>query len=225
MQLYHVSILGLFQAVILNSPVVKMKKVFRTVFILPWAIPAMISLLVFKNVFNTEFGPLNHFLLGHHIVNEPVKWLIDPLIAKIVVITVNLWLGFPYFMALMTGVMTSIPKELYEACDIDGANAFDKFKNITFPLVYRATAPLLVLSFSGNFNNFGAVFFLTGGAPANPHYQYAGHTDILITWIYKLTYDFRMYNIASVASIFIFLIVGSITVYNFSRTSIFKDAR
>ena len=214
---------GLFQAVIVNSKRVKIKKLWRTIYILPWAIPGMISLLVFRNLFNGQFGPINAALKSFGLIDHNIPWLSDPMVAKLTILIVNVWLGFPYFMALMTGIMTGISKELYEAAQIDGATPVDEFRHITFPLVLYSTMPLLIMSFAGNFNNFTVIYFLTEGGPANPKYQFAGSTDILITWIYKITMDNKQYAMASVMSMIIFMIIGTLSAYNFSRTKAFKE--
>lgn len=214
---------GLMVAILVNSRRVKCKKLWRTIFILPWAIPGMISLLIFRNMFNGQFGVINTFLRSHGIINANIPWLSDPLLAKIVILIVNFWLCFPYFMALMSGVMTSISMDVIEAARIDGANAKQEFRHITLPLVLYSTAPLLVMSFAGNFNNFNVIYFLTDGNPINPSYKFAGSTDILITWIYKLTKDNGQYNMASVMSILVFLVIAGISTFNFLRTKSFKE--
>jgi arabinogalactan oligomer/maltooligosaccharide transport system permease protein len=214
---------GLLMAVVVNSKRVKFKKFWRTIYILPWAIPQLVTLLVFRNMFNGQFGPINALLKQYGIINANIPWLSDPTIAKITIIVINIWLGFPYFMAMMTGVMTSIDRELYEAATIDGANNRQQFWRITMPLVLYSTAPLLIMSFAGNFNNFGVIYFLTNGNPINPRYQFAGSTDILITWIFKLTNDNRQFHMASVMSILIFFMVGSISTWNFLQTKSFKE--
>ncbi len=219
---FTVYTLGLLQAVFINSKFVKAKRLWRSIYILPWAIPAFISTLVFRTMLNTN-GPINTILLNAGIIDERIRFLTDPNIAKITIIVVNLWLGFPYFMALISGVLGTIGEELYEASSIDGANAFQKFKAITLPMVIRATAPLIVFNLTFNFNNFGLIYFLTDGGPLNPEYQMAGHTDILISWIYKLTLDQRMYNYASVFSIFIFIIIATFSTWNLLRTRAFKE--
>lgn len=217
---------GLFQAVLLNNKRVKFRKVWRGILILPWAIPSMISLLVFRTMFNGQFGPISQFLIDIGFTDERISWLADPNnpnLAKGVIIFVNFWLGFPFFMALMTGVLTGIPEEIYEAAKIDGATSFQEFRKITFPLVITATTPLLIMSFASNFNNFNVIYFLTEGGPINPAYQFAGHTDILITWIYSLTMDNQMFHMSSVMSILIFIIIGSLSTWNFTRTKAFKE--
>ena len=220
--------LGLFQAVILNNKRVKGRKVWRSILILPWAMPAMISQLNFQQIFNGSFGPLSGWLVNMGITNERILWLshpTNPWLPRTTILFIGFWLAFPYWMALMSGVMTSISKEVYEAAEIDGATERQQFRKITLPLVLAATAPLLVMSFAANFNNFGLIYFLTGGGPTNPNFMHAGHTDILISWIFSLTLDFRMYNMASVMSIIIFLIIGTISTINFMRTNAFKEDR
>lgn len=214
---------GLFQAVLVNHRKIKLKRLWRSIFILPWAIPGMVSLMVFAQLFNSSQGPINQMLINAGIIKEGIKWLIDPTIAKITLLVVNLWLGAPYYMMLMSGIMSNIERSYYEAAEIDGATEKQQFWKITFPLVLYATAPLLIMSFAHNFNNFGAVFFLTGGGPANSSYQFAGHTDILISWIYKMTITFRMYNMATVISFAVFVVIGSISAWNFTRTKAFKE--
>jgi len=218
--------LGLFQAVILNNKRVVGKKMWRSILILPWALPAMISQLNFQQLFNGQFGPINQYLLQAGIIDSPIYWLTDssnPWIPRFTILGIGLWLGFPYFMALMSGIMTSISRDIYEAAEVDGASEGQQFWRITLPLVLASTAPLLVMSFASNFNNFGLIYFLTQGGPVNPDYLYAGHTDILISWIYKLTMNDKMYNMASVLSILIFLVLGSISAINFMRTAAFKE--
>ncbi|MDF2822110.1 MAG: sugar transporter permease [Clostridiales bacterium] len=208
---------GLLLAVVINSKRVVLKKMWRTIMILPWAIPGMISLLVFRNFFNQTYGPLNAML------GMDIPWLNDPIMVKVTLVIINFWLGVPYFMMLMTGILTSFDKTLYEAATVDGANSRQTFWSITFPILSAQVFPLLIMSFAGNFNNFGIVFFLTGGGPRNLAYEYAGHSDILITWIYNMTKDFKMYNMASVMSIIIFLIIGGISTWNFLRSDAFKE--
>ncbi|HEY8422948.1 MAG TPA: ABC transporter permease subunit [Thermoclostridium sp.] len=212
---------GLIFAVILNSNGIRLKKFWRTVFILPWAVPGYISILVFRNIFNAQFGPLNNWLVS--IGMNRIQWFGDPMWAKIVCLVVNLWLGFPYFMALMSGVLTGIPRDLYEAAEVEGANAIQKFFKITLPLVMFATAPLLIMSFAHNFNNFNLIHFLNSGGPVNTNYKYAGHTDILLSWIYKLTLEQNQFNKACAVSIIIFVIIATISIFNFRRTRSFKE--
>ncbi len=215
--------MGMIQAIFLNHKSVKFKRFFRTILILPWAIPQMISLLVFRNLLNGQFGPLNSLLLNLGIISENIPFLSDPYIAKVTVLIVNLWLGFPMFMVMMLGVFSNLDQSLYEAAYIDGAGKFQAFKKITLPLVFRATIPNLIMSMAANFNSFGAIYFLTQGGPINEKMQFAGDTDILISWIYKLTLNQQMYDIAAVMSVLLFIIIGTVSYWNFRRTVSFKE--
>ncbi len=223
---------GLLVALFLNSKRVPLKRLFRTIYILPYSVPALISLLIWYNLTNGQFGPINLTLkeLGiidpyFGVIANNIGWLSDPMLARMTVVMVNLWLGFPYFMALLTGVLTSIPEEMYEAAEIDGASTLQKFFKITVPMVLIATAPIITMTFAANFNNFNAIFFLTGGGPQGLYDAgaEAGATDILITWIYKLTMNRQMYNIAALMSLIIFVVIGSLSIYNFRKTGAFNE--
>lgn len=215
--------MGMLQAVLLNSRYVRHKSLYRSIMILPWAIPQMISLLVFKNLLNGQFGPLGQLLIDLGLTDQRIPFLTDPLLAKIMVILVNLWMGFPMFMIMIQGILSNIDQGLYEAAQIDGAGSFRVFQKITLPLVFKATGPLLVMNFAGNFNGFGAIFFLTEGGPVNPNYQLAGDTDILISWIYKLTLNHQIYDMAAVMCIILFVLIAAVSFWNFRRTNAFKE--
>jgi len=213
---------GMLQAVLLNSPLVKFRKLFRSIFMLPWAIPGFVSLLTFRTALNAR-GPLNNFLLDIGLIDQHIPFLTSADHARITLILVNVWLGFPYFMALISGVMATINTDMLEAASIDGANAPQTFRHITFPYILSATAPQIIFSITHNFNNFGVVYFLTGGGPATPNLQLAGSTDLLITWIFKLTYDHRMYNFAAAMSIFIFIVLATFSAINLRRTRVYRE--
>ena len=244
---------GFIQALILNSERVVFRKMWRTILILPWAIPALLSQMVFSVMFN-ENGFINQLLQDIGIYNilnqlgmlgvdfsslsgidrlfylgrDNIQWFsnsFNPTFVRTTLVVVNIWLGFPYFMALMTGIMTAIDSTLYEAADIDGATGMQKITKITMPLVLYSTAPILIMTFSGNFNNFGVIYFITGGEPNAGHAGrgFAGDTDILISWMYKLTVDYSIFNMASVFSVLIFIFVGSLTAWNLSRTRAFQE--
>jgi len=218
--------IGLFQAVILNNKRMKFKKLLRSLLILPWAVPTMLTLLNFRQVFNGTFGPLNRVLMQWGIIQSNINWLGDPhniWIPRMTILAIGLWLGFPYWLAMSSGVMTSISSDIYEAAEIDGATERQQFWKITLPLVVAAVAPLLIMGFSGAFNNFGLIFFLTEGGPQVPSFIHAGGTDILITWIFSLTRDNRLYNMASVMSIFIFIMVASLALWQLPKTRAFKE--
>ena len=215
-------VVGFMQALFVNSRFVKFKKVWRGIYILPWAIPAMLSMLLFRNFFVTN-GVANQLLMNIGLITEPITFFGSVGWSRAVLFIVHTWLGFPWFMVLITGVMSTLNPETYEAASIDGANSWQQFKSLTLPTIFAAISPLMIMTVAANFNNFGIVFFITGGGPANPNYMMAGHTDLLITWVFSLTFDHRMYNIASVMSIFIFLVVASVSTWNLLRTRAFKE--
>ncbi|MNI05755.1 Maltose transport system permease protein MalF [compost metagenome] len=212
---------GLFYSLIINIKAIKFKRMWRTIYILPWAIPAFISILIFRNFFNAEFGPLNEYL--GLIGIDKIPWLGDPFWAKTALVFVNTWLGFPFWLALMSGVLTNIDRDLYEAAEIDGASSWQRFQSITLPLVLFATAPLLIMSFAGNLNNFNIIYLFTEGGPVNMDYSFAGSTDILISWIFKLTLQQNQFNTASAVSILVFIIIAVFSIWNFRQTRAFKE--
>jgi arabinogalactan oligomer/maltooligosaccharide transport system permease protein len=212
---------GLFVALIIQQAGIRFKTLWRTLFILPYAIPQIISLLVMRNLFNGQFGPINQYL-GFFGLGK-VPWLTDPFWAKVTVIVVNMWVGIPVSMVLIMGILTTIPKDLYEAAEVDGASPFQKFQIITLPMILFSTAPILITQFAGNINNFNVIFLLTNGDPVKGDYQYAGATDLLVTWLYKLTLNNNKYNIASAIGIIIFLIIASLSIWNYRRTRSFKE--
>ena len=222
---------GFLFAVILRDKRIQFPKFFRTVFILPYAIPQMLSLFVWANLLNGTFGPINRTLQYWHIIQQGIPWLSNPTVAKLTLVLVNIWIGFPYSMILTTSSMTAISQAQYEAAQIDGASRWQQFIHITLPLVMYQLKPALIMQFAGNINNFGAVFFLTGGGP-NLMFgtnnltisTQAGSTDLLISWIYKLTMNTpNQYQLASVLSILVFIVLVPFALYNFTHTKAFKD--
>lgn len=213
--------LGLFMALILNQKDLKGAKIFRTFLIIPWAVPAVVSILVFAGLFNTNFGPINGMLTAIGI--PAVRWLEDPIWAKVAVLFVNLWLGFPYSMALCTGILQGIPQDVYEAAVVDGTTPLQKFFKITLPLVLYSMAPLLIMQLAYNFNNFNVIYLFNQGNPPIMGLRDAGGTDILISWVYNLTLNKLKYNYATALSLLIFVIVASFSIYNFRKTRSFKE--
>ncbi|MBP3772849.1 MAG: sugar ABC transporter permease [Treponema sp.] len=223
---------GFFFSVVLLDKRIKFPQIYRTIFILPYAIPQMLSLFVWVNLLNGTMGPINVML--HSIGLGTVPWLSDPMMARVTLILVNIWIGFPYSMILVTSSMTAISNSLYEAAGIDGASRWQQFRSITLPMVMYQLKPNLIMQFAGNINNFGAIFFLTGGGPVLKLgtgtdalnlsiATQAGSTDNLITWIYKLTMNSNQYNLASVLSILVFIVLVPFGLYNFMRTKSFKE--
>ncbi|MRX73495.1 ABC transporter permease subunit [Bacillus lacus] len=213
--------LGILLAIIVNQKDLKGKALIRTVFILPWAIPAFVSILVFAGMFNESFGAINRDILGAFGI-DPIPWMTDPMWTRLAVIFLQSWLGFPFIFAMTTGVLQSIPDELYEAATVDGANTMQKFKSITLPLVLFATAPILITQYTFNFNNFNVIYLFNGGGPAIPD-QNAGGTDILISWIYRLTMTSAQYSKAAAITMLLSIIVITVALWQFRRTKSFQE--
>lgn len=213
-------ILGFFLALLVNDKRIKFKRTIRTVLILPWAVPAFVSILIFSALFNPTFGAINRDILSHFEIMIP--WLSDPFWAKIALIMIQTWLGFPFIFALFTGVLQSVPADMYEAADVDGGTRWQKLRLITIPHVLFATAPLLIMQYAGNFNNFNIIYLFNEGNPA-VRGQNAGGTDILISWVYKLTFETNNYNMAAAITIIMGLIVMGFAFFQFRRTAAFKD--
>ncbi|TDL35341.1 sugar ABC transporter permease [Jeotgalibacillus sp. S-D1] len=212
--------LGLFLALIVNDPRIKFKRLIRTILILPWAVPAFVTILVFAAMFNDRFGAINTDILA--IFNLSIPWLQDPFYTRIALIMIQTWLGFPFVFALFTGILQSISKDWYEAADVDGASRMQKFRSITLPHVLYATAPLLIMQYAGNFNNFNIIYLFNEGGPA-VRGQNAGGTDILISWVYDLTFELNQYSMAAAITIILGLIVTGFAVFQFRRTRAFKE--
>lgn len=216
---------GMLMAVLLSESNFRITPFIRGIFILPYAIPGVVSMLFWQNALNGAFGTVNKTLQAVGIIDGAIPWLSDPWLAKFMVVTINLWAGFPYFMLLITGTMTAISRDVLEAAQVDGASKIARFRYITLPLVMYQTAPLMILSFAHNLNNFGAIFFLTGGDPAvaDTTTTGAGGTDIMVTWIYKLTINLLKYHHASVLAIMIFVVLAPVAIWQFQRTRSYKE--
>ena len=211
-------IFGMLLALLINNKAVRLKKMWRTWFIIPIAIPQFVSLLLVSRALEPT-GAINVLLMELHLIKTPLPFLTDPALARIVVIIVNMWIGIPYTMMTFSGVLMNIPEELYESAEIDGAGPVRKFVSITLPYMIFVTTPATITTFVGNINNFNVIYLLTAGGPASLDYYQAGKTDLLVTWLYKLTVDQHDYALASTIGIFIFMIVSvcSLTVYNRSN--------
>ena len=218
---------GLLVAVHLTESGVKFSSVFRFIFILPYAVPSVITMILWKHMLNGTFGIVNRTLQAIGILSpdQTIPWLGNANLAQLMCVVINLWAGFGYFMMLSMGTMTAISKDMYEAAKIDGASSFQTLKSITLPLVLYQTMPLIIMSFTHNINNFGIIFFLTGGNPVvkDSTTTMAGGTDILVTWIYKLTITLQKYNYASVIAVLIFVVLAPFAIYQFRNTKAFKE--
>jgi len=208
---------GMFMAIVLNAPDLRGRRVYRALMILPYAFPVFLSGLIWSGLLNQKFGFFNEVLFG----GASIPWLQDPWLAKLSVVMVSVWFGFPYFFLVCTGALQSIPHEVTEAATVDGANAWQTFRRIKLPLLLVATSPLLIAGFAFSFNDFNTIFMLTGGGPGNPTSQLnAGATDILITVVYKQAFlpNSADYGLASAFAVIIFLVVTGISVALFRRT-------
>ena len=213
-------VLGLFLALLVNDKRIKFKRTIRTVLILPWAVPAFVSILIFSALFNPTFGAINRDILSQFEIMIP--WLSDPFWAKTALIMIQTWLGFPFVFALFTGVLQSVPQDMYEAADVDGGTRWQKFRHITLPHLLFATAPLLIMQYAGNFNNFNIIYLFNEGNPA-VRGQNAGGTDILISWVYKLTFETNNYNMAAAITIIMGIIISVFAFFQFRKTAAFKE--
>jgi arabinogalactan oligomer / maltooligosaccharide transport system permease protein len=212
-------VLGLLVAVVLNKEELKGRRIYRSLIILPYAMPVVAMYLVWRDMFNTDFGLLNR-MLGTHI-----NWFGTTASAMFAILLVQLWLGYNYMFLVCTGALQSISADLTEAAQVDGAKPSYAFRTITFPLLLVALAPLLIASFAFNFNNFNAIYLVSQGAPFPPDNPQAGNTDILITYTYRLAFGGAgaQYGLAAAISVFIFLIVAVISILSFRRTHALEE--
>jgi len=213
---------GLTLAIALNRPGMRGQRIYRSFLIIPYAVPAFLSVLVWAGLLNDDFGAINS------VTGLNIPWLFDPFWAKVSALLVNLWLGVPYMFLVSTGALQAIPSELQEAARIDGARNFQVFRLVNLPLLLVALTPLLVAAFAFNFNNFNNIYLLTGGGPALEGSSVAGATDILISYTYKIAFAAGKGNdfgLASAISIIIFLIVGSISAISFARSKALREER
>ena len=216
--------LGLVLAVLLNWDALPFKGAYRLVLFLPYAVPGFISILVFKGLFNQNLGEIN--LILSQLFGVRPAWFSDPFLAKTMLLIVNVWLGFPYMMVLCSGLIKSIPADLYEASAVAGANAWTNFRAITLPLILRPLTPLLISAFAFNFNNFVLISLLTGGRPDQLDATLpAGTTDILVSYTWRIAFQDsgQQFGLASAVSTVIFLIVAAITLVQMRFTRIAAD--
>ncbi len=215
---------GIMLGLLINKKQIKPKKLWRTIFILTIALPQFITLLAMRNLLS-EYGPINDFMVNIGLLEEPIAFLAqakNPWTARLTIIVINIWIGVPYTMLMTSGILMNVPHELYEAAEIDGATKRQALIHITLPYIVFVTTPYLITSFIGNITNFNVIYLLTGGAPTVSGYK-AGSTDLLITWLYKLTIDESEYNIGSVIGIMTFIITASITLLTYRHSKAYKE--
>jgi len=211
--------LGLLVAIVLNHERLKGQRIYRSLLILPYAMPAFAMLLLWRDMFNTDFGLINRMF------GTEINWFGKPVTAMIAVLLVQLWMGYPYMFLVATGALQSIPGDLKEAASVDGAKPVYAFRTIVFPLLLVALAPLMIASFAFNFNNFNAIYMVSEGGPFPPDNPQLGATDLLITYTYRLAFGAQgaQYGFAAAVSIFIFLIVAVISIIGFRRSRALEE--
>ncbi len=212
-------VLGMLLALLLNDPRVKGRAIYRSLLILPYAIPVFVSALVWASMFNQQFGLINN------LTGLNVDWFGDPWAARTAILLTNLWLGFPYMFVVCTGALQSIPGDVLEAAKIDGAGPLRTLRSVIMPLLLVAVGPLLIASFAFNFNNFGLIYLLTGGGPFTGGNATAGSTDLLITMSYRIAIDGANpnYGLASAVAVIIFFIVGLLSFPGFMKTKALEE--
>lgn len=218
---------GVLLAVFLNNPDLRFRNLYRTLLILPWALPNIITIQVWRGFLNENFGPVNRVLMLFDITPEPINWLGVAMAAKGAILLVNLWLGLPFMVTAVLGALSAIPRELYEAAKIDGASAWQGFWGVTAPLLRTALIPITLTGFAFNFNNFNLIFLLTdGGPPVDWGTATARGTDILISWAYNEAFRSQggyAYGLGSAISILIFVITVAVSLVNFRVTGALKE--
>jgi len=218
---------GVLIAVLLNNPALRFRALYRTLLIIPWALPNIITIQVWRGFLNQNFGAINRLLMLFDLTPNPIDWLGNPWAAKGAVLLVNLWLGLPFMMVATLGALSAIPRELYEAARIDGANAWQSFRGVTAPLLRTALIPIILTGFAFNFNNFNIIFLLTdGGPPVDWGTATARGTDILISWAYNEAFRSQgglAYGLGSAISIMIFVITLAVSLMNFRVTGALRE--
>lgn len=208
--------IGLMVAMLINKKGIKFKKLWRTILVVTIAVPQFISLLYVSKLFASD-GLVNGFLLRNHIISQAIPFWTDPTLAKVMIILINIWIGIPYMMLIATGLLMNIPEDLYESAKMDGATAPQMFWYITLPYMLFVTGPFLLTQFTGNLNNFNVIYLLTQGGPQSMGLVgNAGSTDLLVTWLYKMTVNDTNYKMAAVIGIMVFIVTAviSLIVYN-----------
>ena len=218
--------IGMTLAVVLNWEALRYRALYRTLLFLPYAVPGFISILVFKGLFNQNFGEINTIL--HGLFGIKPDWFADPFLAKCMLLIVNVWLGYPYMMVLCSGLMKSIPADLYEASAIAGAGPLTNFFRITAPLVVKPLMPLLISAFAYNFNNFVLISLLTDGRPDYLNTKIpAGTNDILVSYTYRIAFQDsgQNFGLAAAISTMIFVLVAILSLINIKLSRVNRDLK
>lgn len=214
-------VLGMILAIVINRKETKFKNFWRFCFVLSIAVPQFVSLLIMRTILQPE-GAVNVLLRNMGLIKTSLPFFTNVTWARVSVIVINLWVGIPYTLLQVTGILKNIPAELYESAKVDGANAVVTFFKITLPYMLFVTTPYMITQFTGNINNFNVIYLLSGGAPI-PVGSTAGKTDLLITWLYKLTIEQQYFNLGAVIGILTFVVLAVVALVTYRNTGSYKN--
>lgn len=212
--------IGVTLASLLQWKALRGRAIYRTLLILPYAIPAFIPILVFRGLFNEGYGEINQIL--SHLFGIAPHWFTDPTLARAMILIVNTWLGYPYMMIIAAGMLQAVPDELYEATAIDGAGPWTNFTQVTLPQIFPPLFPLLIASFAFNFNNFSLIYLLTGGKPdIIGSATVAGTTDLLVSYTFRMAFkdSSARFGFASAVATLLFIVVAVLAWWQLRTTS------
>ncbi len=216
---------GLLISIIYGDPKFKGKKILRSLLLIPYTIPSLITILIWRGMFNPDLGIINRML--ESVFNISPRWFTEPWLARAALLIVNTWLGYPYWMLVTSGALQSIPHDIYEAAEIDGASGWQSFRNITLPLLLVSVGPLMISSFIFNFNNFNLIYaFINGGPPIPTATTQAGYTDIIISYVYNLAFASGrgvQYGYASAISLILFVLIAVMSLLQFRFTNMWEE--
>ena len=214
---------GMGVAILINRKGIKFKKLWRTILVMTIAVPQFVSLLYVYKMFAND-GLINTYLMKWGWISSTIPFWSNPTLAKVMIILINLWIGIPYTMLITTGLLMNIPEDLYESARIDGATGFQMFRSITLPYMLFVTGPFLLTQFTGNLNNFNVIFLLTQGGPQSMALSNnAGYTDLLVTWLYKMTINDTNYRMAAVLGIMVFVVTAVISLVVYGMLPSVRD--
>ena len=215
--------LGMGAAILINKKGIRFKKLWRTILVMTIAVPQFVSLLYVYKMFTND-GLINGYLLKWGLISRAIPFWTNPTLAKVMIVIANIWIGIPYMMLIATGLLMNIPEELYESARIDGASPMQMFWSITLPYMMFVTGPFLLTQFTGNLNNFNVIYLLTKGQPQSMKMaENAGQTDLLVTWLYKMTVNDTNYKMAAVIGIMVFIVTAVITMLVYNRLPSVRD--
>ncbi|GAC1649033.1 MAG: hypothetical protein NVS4B8_22510 [Herpetosiphon sp.] len=213
---------GLMLALILNNPAIRGKAVWRTLLIVPWAVPSYVTALIWKFFWNSEFGTINNSLKAFGLSGN-IAWLQDPKLAFFAVVVVNLWMSFPFFTVIMLGSLQSIPSDIYEAADVDGASGWTQLTRLTLPLLRPAIMPAMILSSISTFQMFNTVWLITEGGPLTTVGR-PGATEFVMLYVYKQAFRSNLFALSSAFGVLIFLLLFTLVLLNLRITRITRSA-